>query len=77
MAGAAYVFWCSAGVWQASGLRITPSDYKPYQLFGASVCAAGTNLLVVGAPRDTAGRGPIGATYVFRVKGFSQLCPGS
>jgi len=67
LAGSVFVYYRNGSTWSPTGLRITPSDFKPYQFFGASVAAAGTNLLVVGAPGDTVGRNYSGAAYVFRV----------
>jgi hypothetical protein len=69
LAGSVFVFWRSGSSWPTSGLRLTPTDYKPYQFFGSSIAAAGTNLLIVGAPGDTVGRSCSGAAYVFRVNG--------
>jgi hypothetical protein len=67
LAGSVFVYYRNGSTWPSTGLRITPADFKAYQFFGSSVAAAGTNLLVVGAPGDTVGRSYSGAAYVFRV----------
>jgi hypothetical protein len=63
--GSAYVFNGSQRVWTQTA-QLIPSDGGISSLFGASVAVSGDGgTVLVGAPRQHAGQGELGAAYVY------------